>query len=193
MNRREAIKRTAFLTGGAISASILIGVLDGCQPAVSQGTDWKPEFLSKAQGDLVAEVAERIIPATNTPGAKEAGVPKFIDSMLSGYFEGDEKKVLVDGLAQIDKDSNAAHGKSFVQLATEQQDKLLTKYDKAAYAQNQKHGDGPPHFFSMLKQLTLVGFFTSEIGATQVLKYEAVPGDYKGCIPFEEVGRTWAT
>ncbi len=192
MNRREAIKRTAFLTGGAISASILLGVIDGCKPE-STGLIWKPEFLSKAQGDLVSEVVERIIPTTDTPGAKDAGVPKFIDSMLSGYFEGDEKKAIVDGLAQIDKDSKAAHGKPFVQLTTEQQDELLTNYDKAAYEQNQKHEDGPPHFFFTLKQLTLVGFFTSKIGATEVLRYEAVPGDYKGCIPFEEVGRTWAT
>ena len=80
MDRREALKRTAWIMGGVVSAPAIMGVLKGCvaKPTI----DWKPVFLSEDQGILVSEVAEIIIPKTDTPGAKETGVPGFIDLML---------------------------------------------------------------------------------------------------------------
>ena len=189
MNRREALKRTALLMGGALSSSAIAGVLQGCraQPELN----WQPKFLTEDQGRMVAEVAERIIPKTDTPGAKDAGVPEFIDLMLNDIYIEEEKQRFVSGLDQLEQDSQQAYGDSFVDLEPAQQDELLTKYE--AQSQENQDPDAKP-FFAMAKELTMLGFFTSEVGATEFLQYVSVPGRYDGCLPIEEVGegRAWA-
>lgn len=198
MNRREAIKRTSLLMGGAISASAMFGVLNGCKPDRA-AAGWAPEFFSAEEGDLVAQIAERIMPRTDTPGAMDAGVHTFIDKMMKDFYADDDRKPFHDWVKKVDADANAANGKNFLRLTPEQQDALLTQYDQAA-ADQRKAAEGQPpqpgakpHPFQMMKELTLLGFFTSEIGANEFLRYEAVPGGYQGCIPYSEVGRAWAT
>ena len=190
MDRREALKRTALLMGGALSSSAIAGVLQGCkaQPELN----WQPQFLTEDQARTVAEIAERIIPQTDTPGAKEAGVPEFIDLMLNDIYSQQEKDRFVTGLEQFEQDSQQAYGDAFVDLEPEQQDELLTKYQQQA--QENEDPESKP-FFAMAKELTMLGFFTSEVGATQFLQYVSVPGRYEGCVPVEEAGegRAWAT
>jgi hypothetical protein len=71
---------------------------------------------------------------------------------------------------------------------------LLTAIDKEAKEyQAAKQKDDPSHYFTLMKQLTLLGYFTSEIGATQALRYEAVPGRYEGCVPYKKGDKAWAT
>jgi len=189
MNRRDAIKRTAILMGGTISASAMLGVFDGCKADPTIG--WPPKFCTTEEGQLLEAIAGRIIPRTDTPGAVDAGVPAFIDTMMAEFYQEKEKTAFREGLKTVEADAQSAYGKSFTTLTPEQQDELLTKYDKEAFAENNKEDE--PHFFRTIKELTILGFFTSEPGATEVLKYDPVPGDYKGCIPYSEVGRTWAT
>jgi hypothetical protein len=190
MNRREAIQRTALIMGGAISGSAMLGVLSGCK--AEPKIDWAPKFFTADEGSLIEAIAERIIPRTDTPGAKDAGVPAFIDRMMADFYQEKEKTAFREGLAKVETDAKSAHGKSFIKLTPEQQDEMLNQYDKAAYDQSKQEGSDP-HFFRAMKELTTLGFFTSEPGATEVLKYDPVPGDYKGCIPLAEVGRAWAT
>lgn len=191
MNRREAIKKTAFLMGGTISAAAIAGVLNGCQPS-PPGISWEPQFFTLEQGEMVTVIAERIIPATDTPGAKDVGVPAFIDIMLKDNYTEKQQKAFVEGLTSLEADAQQAHGKSFVQLSLEEQDALLTQYDQAAYDARKAGEKGRP-FFTMAKELTLVGYFTSEVGATEVLQYDPVPGNYEGCVPLAEVGKAWST
>lgn len=188
MDRRTAIKRTALIMGGALSSSAIAGVLNGC--TAEKQLDWQPVFLSKEQATATAEVAERIIPATDTPGAKDAGVPEFIDKMLNDIYTEEEKQQFLNGLMELNQESEAAFGDTFADLEVEQQNEVL---QKMAVASGNYEGEGKP-FFLMAKELTMLGFFTSEIGATQVLQYQQVPGQYKGCIPLEEAGngKTWA-
>ena len=100
MNRREALRRTAMLMGGALSAPAIIGVLNGCtaKPTI----DWKPEFLSNEQGTLISQVSDIIIPATDTPGAKDVGVPGFIDKMLKDVYSKEEQNTFMEGLKAFD-------------------------------------------------------------------------------------------
>ena len=194
MNRRDAIKRTAIFMGGTLSASAMLGVLNGCKADTSTG--WTPAYFTNEEGDLVMQITERIIPKTDTPGANDAGVHTFIDTMMNEFYGEKQKTAFRNGLKRVEADAQAAHGKSFTSLKPEQQDELLKKYDQEAYDEANKENrdrDAPRPFFRTMKELTLLGFFTSEVGATEVLKYEPVPGDYKGCIPYSEVGRTWAT
>ena len=195
MNRREAIKRTAFLMGGTISAAAMTGVLSGCQPT-PQGINWEPQFLTLDQDGTVSAVVGRIIPTTDTPGAVEVGVPEFIDLMLKDNYKESDQKLFLDGLIQLEADAMSEYNKSFAQLSAENQDALLKKYDEAAYATMNKDGyDSKTErpFFNMIKELTLLGFFTSEVGATEVLQYDPLPGTYEGCVPLAEVGKAWAT
>jgi hypothetical protein len=189
MNRRDAIKKTSLLLGGVLSASAITGMMSGCK--AEPKIDWKPRFFTISEADIVEAIAGRIIPATDTPGAIDAGVPGFMDTMLAEFFQGNEKAIFKEGLKQVEADAQATYHKSFVKLTPEQQDEMLTKYDLEAYPKDRKPEE--PVFFRMMKELTVLGFCTSELGATKFLKYDPVPGSYRGCVPYSEVGAAWAT
>lgn len=194
MDRREALKRTAWIMGGVVSAPAIMGVLKGC--AAKPTIDWKPVFLSEDQGILVSNVAEIIIPKTDTPGAKETGVPGFIDLMLKDVYSKEDQDHFVAGLKEFDEAANKEYGDSFIELSPEDQTAFVKKIHDAAVEAERATTPKPKRpFILMTKELTMLGFFTSEPGATQVLQYIAVPGSYKGCIPLSEAGngKTWAT
>lgn len=185
--RREAIRRAALLLGGAISAPTLAAVLAGCAAPSSDGERWSPRALTGAQVDLVAAIAEQIIPRTDTPGARDVGVHRFIDTMLAEYSSTEERSAFLAGLATVESSAMRASGRSFVQLSSSGQRDILTPFDADAYA-----GAARPSFFRTMKELTLLGYYTSEAGATRELKYARVPGRFDGCVPFATVGRAWS-
>jgi hypothetical protein len=194
MDRREALKRTAWIMGGVISAPAIMGVLKGCtaKPTI----DWKPEFLSSDQGVLVSQVAEIIIPKTDTPGAKEVGVPAFIDKMLKEVYKKEDQDRFLAELKAFDDAAQKEHGDPFIELDAADQQAFVKKTHDAAIEAERNGGDASKRpFVLMMKELTMLGYFTSEVGATKVLQYEPVPGAYKGCIPISEAGngKTWAT
>jgi gluconate 2-dehydrogenase gamma chain len=194
MDRREALKRTAWIMGGVVSAPAILGVLKGCtaKPTI----DWKPVFLTEDEGVIVSQVAEIIIPKTETPGAKDVGVPSFIDVMLKDCYKEEDQKRFRDGLKAFSEGAESQHGEPFAELEEADQYAYTKKVHDEAVATEQTTQPAPPRpFILMMKELTMLGFFTSEVGATQVLQYEAVPGSYKGCIPLEEAGngKTWAS
>ncbi|SFO67733.1 Gluconate 2-dehydrogenase subunit 3 [Chitinophaga sp. YR627] len=190
MNRREAIRNVALLLGSAISASTL-SALEGCNP---KGPDnyalQAPETKS-----FLAEIAETIIPETSTPGAKAAKVDEFIVVMLNDCYKPEDQKVVLEGLKKIDDASQKQFKKSFVDLSAEEKTTVLTAIDKERVdynkRDNKKEGD-PTHYFQILKELTLTGYFTSEPGATKALRYIPVPGKYEGCIPYTKGEKAWA-
>ena len=190
MNRRDAIKNASILLGGVLSASAISGVMSGCK--ADPKIDWAPKFFTAEEGSTLEAIVERIIPKTDTPGAKDAGVHTFIDQMMAEFFPEKDKTAFRDGLKKVEAEAKSAHGKSFAALTPEQQDEVLAKFDKEAYDPGRKKDD-PPHFFKNMKELTVLGFCTSEVGATEFLKYDPVPGAYHGCIPYSEVGAAWAT
>jgi len=194
MDRREALKRTAWIMGGVVSAPAIMGVLKGC--AAKPTIDWKPVFLSEDQGILVSEVAEIIIPKTDTPGAKETGVPGFIDLMMKDVYSKEDQDRFLKGLQEFDEAAKKEYGESFIELDAKDQTAFVKKVHDAAVEAERAATPAPKRpFILMTKELTMLGFFTSEPGATQVLQYIAVPGSYKGCIPLSEAGngKTWAT
>lgn len=192
MDRREAIQRTAMMLGYAVSASAIAGIMNGCKTAPELA--FKPVFLTDEIANMISEMAEIIIPKTDTPGAKDVGVPAFIDLMLKDCYKKEDQDRFVKGATDFDADAKAIYGDSFLYCDADQQKELVLKYHSEAIAAMKS--ETPPKdrpFILMVKELTMLGFFTSEVGATQVLQYQAVPGSYKGCVPLSEVGRTWAT
>lgn len=193
MDRREALRRTAWIMGGVISAPAISAVLNGCQ--AKPDINWKPVFLSKEQAALVEQVAEIIIPKTDTPGAKDVGVPAFIDKLLSEVYKKEDQDRFLDGLKTFDSEADQEMGDPFLELSPEDQQSFVKKKHDAAIEVERKTQPAPPRpFILTMKELTMLGFFTSKIGATEILQYDPVPGAYKGCIPLSEAGngRTWA-
>jgi gluconate 2-dehydrogenase gamma chain len=194
MDRREALKRTALLMGGVVSAPAIMGVLKGC--TARPGIDWKPAFLSGDQAAIVTQVSEIIIPRTDTPGAKDVGVPSFIDQMVNEVYSEEDQKWFTDGLTAFNEAAKKEYSDDFADLDEEEQTAFVTKVHEEAVKAEQTTDPAPKRpFILMMKELTMLGFFTSEVGATQVLQYAPVPGAYKGCIPLSEAGNgtTWAS
>jgi hypothetical protein len=187
IGRREARRRAAMLLGGVLSAPAIAGVLAGCN---SRSADGKWRALTSEQGDLVATIAEQIIPETDTPGARAAGVHVFIDRMLAGHYGDEDRKRVLNGLADLDARAERACGRPFIRCSADEQRALLTGLDEEAFAPVAGRHEIP--WFRTIKELTVLGYYTSEIGATQELKHVAVPERFDGCVPLEQIGRTWA-
>lgn len=196
MNRREALRRTALVMGTAVSASTIAGIMQGC--AAKPELAWTPSFFTEDQAQLVSAMAETIIPKTDTPGAKEAGVPQFIEEMIGIVENPENRELFLNGLNAFNEQCASEHGDSFVSLAPEAQTACLEKYNTDMQQMLQSGVRKAPlpdqAFFRKMKELTVVGFFTSQPGATQVLQYSPIPVEYNGCISLEEAGgKTWAT
>ncbi|WP_142688315.1 gluconate 2-dehydrogenase subunit 3 family protein [Chitinophaga polysaccharea] len=170
MDRRELIRTIAVLTGAAFVGGELF--LSGCK-------ETNGPLFSAGDIAFLDEVAETIIPRTNTPGAKDTAVGKFIGFYASGCYDNGQQQILKQGITQLNDASKKKFKTSFIQLSTAQKESLLTGIDEEARSQK-----ASPHYFTLMKQLTLLGFFTSEAGATQVLRFLPVPGTYEGCIDY---------
>ena len=187
IDRRKALKQASLLLGFAISGPALTGVLNGC--TADTKPDWQPVFLSPEEVKLITAASDRII-----PGAADVGVPQFIDIMLSEYYLPEDQEQFRSGLTALEAQSQAILLKRFIDGSEIEQDQVLSDQAALAKQQLQASPESPKHFFLMIKELTLLGFFTSEIGATQTLQYDEIPGGYQGCVPLESVGgKTWAT
>ncbi len=197
MTRREILRGVATLVGGALSSSLVAAVL-GCDRRPSPAADWAPRTLSPERHRLVAAIAELILPATDTPGAAAAGVDRFIDLLLSDWLDDNERDRFLAGLDELEREARERFGRAFLELTTQEQIALLEPLDaaaaevrRAAVAAGLTEVEEPP-FFGMMKEMTLVGYYTSEIGMTQELQHLRVAGSYHGCMPLAEVGRSWA-
>lgn len=188
MNRREALSRVAVIMGGTIIGAEFF--LSGCKSGARvAGLPFNTETIA-----LLDEIAETILPATNTPGAKEAKVGAFMAIMVQDCYDAANQKIFIDGITQLDQACNKAHGTDFLSATAQQRTELLTALDKEAKAyKSAKKKEDPEHYFTLMKQLTLTGFFTSEVGATKALRYIAVPGKYEGSVPYKKGDKAWAT
>jgi hypothetical protein len=165
MNRRDALQHVAILLGGVISAPVMAGVM-------GEKTYTGESLKVTLTKNPLAEVADIIIPTTNTPGAKAAGVEKFIVRVVRDCYTKEEQKAFYEGLSKLDADSKTKFGKGFVDLDVTQKNEMV----------KQTTVDNKP-FFLKMKELTVTGYFTSEIGATKALEYLPIPGRFEGCVP----------
>ena len=187
MERRELLKLIALATGSAFIGGDLF--LSGCKNAPEiGGATFSEEDIS-----FLDEVAETIIPKTTTPGAKDAAVGSFMTVMVNDCYDKKDQQTFHEGIKKLDDACQKTHKTGFMKATPEQRTSLLTTLDKEAKEhQKSKQKDDPSHYFTMMKQLTLFGFFTSKPGATQVLRHEPVPGRYDGALPYKKGDRAWA-
>ncbi len=188
MNRREAIAAVAYLMGSTVIGANAF--LTGCTSQTStEKITFTPQLLA-----VLDEVAEGILPATpNSPGAKAARVGAFMQTMVTDCYEEKDQQIFMNGLKKLEQAAQQKYTRPFLDLSTPQKHTLLVALDQEAktYQKNKKEPD-PNHYFTMLKQLTLLGYFTSEPGATQALRYLPVPGRFEGCVPYQKGKKAWA-
>jgi hypothetical protein len=195
MERRELLKMIAAATGAAMVG--MPALVYGQAPAVGA-----TNALSAADVAKLDEIAETILPRTRTPGAKDAGAGAFMAQFVSDCYTAKEQTTFRAGLADLDKRA----GGQFVALTPPARTELLRKVDAEARKHAATHGGNRvtdtgaaevpnvmPHYFTMIKQLTLFSFFSSKVGATEVLRYVAVPGRYDGDVAYTPGTPAWAT
>jgi len=189
MNRRDAIGRVALIMGGTMIGAEFL--LSGCKSNTSA------TMTTLEDQDHIAfldEVADTILPDTpSSPGAKAAKVGAFMTVMVRDCYEPADQDIFMKGFGKLDDAANKKFSKKFMDLDATQKLALLTDLDKEqqAYSKTKKPKD-PNHYFRMMKELTLLGYFTSEVGATKALRYVPVPGKYEGCIPYKKGDKAWA-
>ena len=210
MERREAVKYISILLGGSIVGADAF--LTGCKSkdAAAAGK-WSQDSIA-----YLNEIAETILPQTTTPGAKAANVGQFMTVMVDDCYEEGDQKAFKEGMDKINDESKKRYNNSFMEITPQQRTELLTALDKEAKEYQKKVSDFnnkesqkekdetakgnmdykkqrmSPHYFSLMKQLTLLGYFTSEVGATKALRYVPVPGRYEGCIPYKKRDKAFA-
>jgi hypothetical protein len=180
MDRRELLKMIAAATGVAfVGANALAYDLTFATPLSNTG-------FSNYDLLLLNNIGEVIIPKTDTPGAKDVDVASIIAVMVKDCYTKPEQTTFRAGLVDIEKRSTSAYGKPFAQLSHSKKMDMLNELDALAKSYN----DGV-HYFSMLKQQVLFCFFTSQTGATKVLRHVSIPGRYDGDFPYKKGDKAW--
>jgi hypothetical protein len=226
INRREAIRRVSVLLGGAafVGGSGLLAAVEK-----ASGAGQAPGEFSTQDVAYLDEIAETILPATKTPGAKAAKTGAFMALMVTDCYSPAEQKVFFDGMRKVDEAMRKANNVSFMAAAPAQRLAVLTTLDyeqkrvmdareaadrkrkglspivkgdeTEAKAENvpgtpvvaaQTLSPEPAHYFRMMKELALLGFFTSKIGCTQALRYVEAPGRFDPCLPYSPGEPAWA-
>ncbi len=189
MHRRQALR----LLASAATLPMLSREAFSLFQAVHEQLHEQPvlKTLNPHQNLTVTTIAEIIIPQTNTPGAKAARVNEFIDLILTEWYDEEEKSTFLTGLTDVDSRARDLHGKDFVECGEKQQVEILQALDDEVAARTEdvrRRRSHPPqkNFFFMMKQLTLVGYYTSQIGFEQELHGEIIPSRHAGCVPLEE-------
>jgi drug/metabolite transporter superfamily protein YnfA len=223
ITRREAIQRVTMLLGGItlVGGSGLITACSDERTARSYAA--VGELFSADDVAFLDEVADTILPDTDTPGAKAAAVGPFMALMVHDVYSLDDQQTFRDGMRQLNEECERLHGVAFMAATPQQRLQLLEQLDReqkvhmdsreearrrareeviADSPEDVRSGDptlnpeitadAPAHYFRMMKELTLLGYFTSEIGYHQAMRYEETPGRFDPCIPYTPGERIWA-
>ncbi|MBK6287043.1 MAG: gluconate 2-dehydrogenase subunit 3 family protein [Gammaproteobacteria bacterium] len=201
MNRRKMLLAVASAMGGAMLGSATLRVLAGEVPAAAASR----ALFDANTSQLVSVLAEMIIPETDTPGAIAAGTPQFIEMMVADWYTDIERGIFFDGLKQLDTFCKASLGTSFIEANAKQRIAALDEAENqaAAYvspfpggtvaAAISKIVDENTPFFAKLKELTVIGYYSSEVGAKLELAYNPMPMRYEGDYAYVKTGgRQWS-
>lgn len=190
MDRRTIIKQISILTGAAFVGGEIF-IQSGCK---SENSEKALSILSAEQITLLDEMGETIIPQTDTPGAKAIGIGAFIHKMVQDCYNAEQQKTFLSGIETMQTEFQKRYSIPFLKGNNSQKETFLNELNTSMVQYNKdKKKEDPDHYFTMIKQLTILGYFTSETGATKTLRYEAVPRRYDGSYPYKKGDKAWAT
>ena len=193
ISRREAILRVSTMLGVTLVGQT--AMLAGCAagPAADSRATTSASLFRQSEIELLDGIADTILPETDTPGARAAGVGPFIAMMVTDTYYPDDQQIFRDGLQSLQTQCLVSYGAHFLAITAAQRLALLENLDAEQHLYMQTREDGAPvHYFRMLKELTLLGYFTSEIGYTQAMRYVETPGRYESCAPYTPGEKSWA-
>jgi len=181
MDRREALSLVSLICGGTIVGAG--SFLSGCQPKERKSIFG---LLNKEEIKTLEDVAETILPkTTNAPGARDVEIGKFINSIVSECYSKTEQQSFIKGLVELNAVSEEKYGDEFLESSYEEKEELLLHLEDESRTYNRKQNQ-PAHFYTMIKQLTIWGYLSSEQVGTKVLRHVPIPGRFEGCIPYQQ-------
>lgn len=176
MDRRALLRSAILLVGGSVAAGPALALSETAKPA---------RFFTAAQFATMAEVADTILPQTDTPGAKEAGVPEALDALMTNWASAERQQQFRALIDDMDRTARTAGGAAFPALPAAKRLELVRNYD----AEKIK-ADDP--VYKRFKELVLTLYYSSEAGATRELRYELIPGKWEPGIEVAPDTRAWA-
>jgi hypothetical protein len=180
ITRRAAIQRVSALLGGAT----LVGgnaLLTACVSPVARG---RADGFTTRDVAFLDEIADTILPETSTPGAKAARVGAFMALMVTDAYRAAEQRIFRNGMQVLEERCTHETGASFMSASADRRLSLLQDVDREQFDYMRARRSGEPvHYFRMMKELALLGYFTSEIGCTQGMRYRETPGRFDTCVP----------
>lgn len=197
LSRRRLIQAAAGVVGGSVAAVALGERVRVPAPSaeVAIAAPRVPRFPSQLfdveQALFVEDLAEHIIPESDSPGATSAGVPAYIEDIVREVNDEPERQLFLRGIDAANAEARASYGRAFHECTVAERDVLVGRWLERS--EPSLETNEPWDFFQAFRMLSVEGFCKSRFGATRVLQYEGVPGEYRGCVPLTEVGRAWAT
>jgi hypothetical protein len=206
LTRREAMHRVMALMGGlALVAEERLFAYSVDDAALAQATSHGVGTFTAADVAVLDEIAETILPQTSTPGAKAAKTGAFMALMVTDVYTDRDQQVFRDGMRTLDEKCRTMHGAGFMQATPAQRLSLLQVLDREQRTAMEERSnprtrypaappapDAPAHYFRMMKELALLGYFTSEIGYTQAMRYRESPGRFEPDLPHAPGDKSWA-
>lgn len=195
MNRRDLLKQSLMLGGVALSAPALMSILSGCS---HRRDNPAPLSLTTAQADTIAEIVDTILPRTDTPGAKDVNVDGFIGQVIDRVMPPSEQMAIQGAIDAFNERAEERFGKTFTELSPAERQAMLEQEERDSGTYNPQIWGGtigeqkPVGIYRQLKSLAIWGYFSAEYIGKNVLSYDLVPGEQKGCIPLDEVGNNWS-
>jgi hypothetical protein len=207
MTRREAVQHVIALMGGLAlvgEEGLFARAIDNV--ALTQATAHGVGAFTAADVALLDEIADTILPATSTPGAKAAKTGAFMALMVTDVYTDRDQQVFRDGMRALEEAGRVATGKRFLEATAAERLTLLQALDREQKTAMEERSnpartrfpgapapeDAPAHYFRMMKELALLGYFTSEIGYTQAMRYRETPGSYDPDVPHAPGDKSWA-
>ncbi len=196
MKRREALQYCTALMGYGFAASVAGFSLSACREDSS--STWTPVFMTNDEIEFVSAFADTLLPATDTPGASDVAVVATLDTIFQSCFTSEQQTEVRAGIESLDQRCLAMHSAALAKCDPDQRVRIFTEWEKDS-ADSNKYlwgnvivDGGEPPFYRKLKGMCLMAYFSSEKIGEEVLNYDPVPGQFSGCIPLSEVGRSWS-
>jgi hypothetical protein len=191
LDRRQLLQRLSLLMGAALSAPVASGLLAGCRPRPAGAPG---RVLDHDRLRTAGQLAERILPRTDTPGALDAGVDRFLDAMLAEYVPPGDRERYLAGLDRLERRARERWGAGFADCALAEQDALVAELDRAVFGDESPAAEldeADRRFYRLHKELTVAGYYTSELGQTRELRLMPL-GEYRADEPIGPDARSWA-
>jgi hypothetical protein len=197
MDRRTALRKTTLLAGTVLGAPTLASLLQSCQK--QDRLSWTPQFLSTDQARFVSAFVDFLLPRTETPGGLDVKTDIFLDLVFAKLYDEAGQQQVVAEIDAFNADCRERFGSDFADLSAEDKTEVFRSAEAATATFNPgvwgtAVGEQEPvGFYRQLKSTVLWGYFSSEEIGLNYLNYDPIPGEYRGCIPLDEVGgKNWS-